>query len=297
MSLSRFHRQDRIAWAFIAPALILIAVFFAIPVLTGLVLSFTDFDLYAIGDPSVARWIGVRNYGQVLADAEVWNALRNTLVYVAVGGPLSVAVSLGAALLVNSQAARFKSLYRVIFYMPVVTTLVAVSIVWRYLYHPRYGLIDSALAGLGIKGPDWLGDPRYALFAIILLAVWKNFGYNMLILVAALQSIPAEQYEAARLDGASGWRQFRHITWPALGATFLFVGVTTMVANFQLFSEPYVMTQGGPLRSTVSMVLLMYEQGFRWWRLGLASALAFVLFALMLVGALVQMRIQKVRES
>jgi len=289
----RFDRQDGAAWVFLAPALALIATFFALPVLAGFVLSFTDYDLYAIGDPSVARWIGPRNYTQMLADSEFWNALRNTLFYVLAGGPLSVAVSLAAALLVNSGRARFKALYRVVFYMPVVTTLVAVAIVWRYLYHPRYGVIDSALAAVGLRGPDWLGDPHFALPAIIVLAVWKNFGYNMLILVAALQSIPAEQYEAARLDGAGAWQQFRHITAPALGPTFLFVGVTTMVANFQLFSEPYVMTQGGPLRSTVSIVLLMYEQGFRWWRLGLASAIAFLLFALMLIGALVQLRLQR----
>jgi multiple sugar transport system permease protein len=297
MSTIRHHRHDAIAWTFLAPALALIAVFFVLPVLAGLVLSFTDYDIYAIGDPAVARWIGARNYSQALSDHEFWNALRNTLIYVVAGGPLSVTVSLAAALLVHAKQARFRSAYRVIFYMPVVTTLVAVSIVWRYLYHPRYGLIDSGLAALGLHGPDWLGDPHYTLFAIIILAVWKNFGYNMLILVAALQNIPAEQYEAARLDGASGWRQLRHITVPALGPTFLFVGVTTMVANFQLFAEPYVMTQGGPLRSTVSIVLLMYEQGFRWWRLGLASSIAFLLFGLMLIGTLIQMRLQRKSAS
>jgi len=297
VTASRFLRQDRAAWAFLAPALGLIAAFFVVPVAIGFALSFTDYDIYAIGDPSVARWIGIGNYRQVLGDPEFWNALRNTLVYVVAGGPLSVAVSLAVALLVNARAARFRALYRVIFYMPVVTTLVAVAIVWRYLYHPRYGLIDSALAAIGIRGPDWLGDPHFALPAIIVLALWKNFGYNMLIFVAALQGIPAEQYEAARLDGAGGWSQFRHITLPSLGPVFLFVGVTTMVANFQLFSEPYVMTQGGPLRSTVSIVLLMYEQGFRWWRLGLASSIAFLLFGLMLAGALVQLRLQRSRPA
>jgi multiple sugar transport system permease protein len=291
------QRQGGAAWGFLTPAIALIAVFFVVPVVTGLVLSFTDFDIYALGDPSASRWIGARNYARMLTDPEFWNALRNTFVYVLVGTPLSVAVSLAAALLVNARLARWKPIYRVVFYMPVVTTLVAVAIVWRYLYHPRYGLIDSALAAVGVRGPDWLGDPHYALFAIILLAVWKNFGYNMLIFVAGLQSIPLEQYEAARLDGASGWRQFRHITLPSLGPTFLFVGINTMVASFQLFPEPYVMTQGGPLRSTVSIVLLMYEQGFRWWRLGLASSIAFLLFGLMLIGALIQLRLQKGREA
>jgi len=293
MSLDRLNRQDRAAWTFLAPALGLIALFFVVPVITGFVLSFTDFDIYAIGDPSVARFVGGRNYAQVVTDAEFWNALRNTLYYVFVGGPLSVIASLAAALLVNAKLARWKPVFRVIFFMPVVTTLVAVAIVWRYLYHPQYGLLNWAL-GLAHLGPvDWLGNPRWAMPAIVLLAVWKNFGYNMLIFVAGLQSIPAEHYEAARLDGAGGWGQFRHITLPALGPTFLFVGVMTMLGQFQLFSEPYVMTQGGPLRSTVTIVLLMYEQGFRWWRMGQASAIAFILFAFMLVGTLVQLRLQR----
>lgn len=293
MSLDRLNRQDRAAWTFLAPALGLIGLFFVVPVITGFVLSFTDFDIYAIGDPSVARFVGGRNYAQTITDHEFWNALRNTLYYVLVGGPLSVSASLAAALLVNAKLARWKPVFRVIFFMPVVTTLVAVAIVWRYLYHPKYGLVDAAIQLFGAQGPDWLGDPRWALPAIIVLAVWKNFGYNMLIFVAGLQSIPAEHYEAARLDGAGGWAQFRHITLPALGPTFLFVGVMTMLGQFQLFSEPYVMTQGGPLRSTVTIVLLMYEQGFRWWRMGLASAIAFILFAFMLVGTLVQLRLQR----
>jgi len=287
------RRQQRAGWAFVAPALALIAAFFVLPVLIGAVLSFTDFDVYALGDPSVVRVVGVENYARVLSDHEFWNALRNTLVFVLLGGPLSVAASLGAALLVNARLARFRAAFRVVFFLPVVTTLVAVAIVWRYLYHPTYGLIDAALALFGARGPDWLGDPRWAMPALVVLAVWKNFGYNMLIFVAGLQSIPEEQYEAARLDGAGAWAQFRHITVPALGPTFLFVGIMTMLGHFQMFAEPYVMTQGGPLRSTVTVILYMYEQGFRWWRMGLASAIAFVLFAFMLAGTLVQLRLQR----
>jgi multiple sugar transport system permease protein len=204
-----------------------------------------------------------------------------------------VLASLGAALLVNARLARAKGFFRVVYFMPVVTTLVAVAIVWRYLYHPRYGLLDYALGAFGVAPIDWLGDPRWAMPAIILVAVWKNFGYNMLIFVAGLQSIPGELYEAAHMDGAGAWQRFRHITLPGLAPTFLFVGVVTMIGQFQLFSEPYVMTQGGPVRSTVSLVLLMYEQGFRWWRMGYATALAFILFAIMLAGTLIQMRLQR----
>ena len=293
------HREaaarSRAGWIFVTPALVLIAAFFVVPVIAGAFLSLTDYDVYAIGDSSVLRFVGLRNYARTLADAEFWNALKNTMIYVVVGGVLSVAVSLGVALLVNSQRARFKGVFRVIFFMPVVTTLVAVAIVWRYLYHPKYGLIDAALAKFGIAPIDWLGDPHWAIFGIILLSVWKNFGYNMLILVAGLQAIPEEPYEAAELDGATSWQRFRHITLPALGPTLLFVCVMTMLGQFQVFTEPYVMTQGGPLRSTVSVVLLMYEQGFRWWRLGLATAIAFLLFAIMLVGTLLQLRVQKMQ--
>ncbi len=289
--------QSRAAWWFLAPALGLIAVFFAVPVVVGLFLSLTDFDLYAIGDLKSVRFLGFGNYGQVLANPLFWKALGNTFFYVIVGGPLSVFVSLAAALLVSSRLARFQGFFRSVFFVPVVTTLVAVSIVWRYLYHPQYGLIDGLLRAIGIAPIDWLGDPQWAMPAIIVLAVWKNFGYNMLIFVAGLQSIPDDLYEAARLDGASAWQQFLHITVPGLGPTFLFVGVMTMLGHFQLFSEPYVMTQGGPLKSTLSVVLLMYEEGFRWWRMGLAAAIAFVLFVIMLIGTMIQLRLQRSRPA
>jgi multiple sugar transport system permease protein len=282
---------------FVAPALGLIALFFVVPVVAGLLLSFTDFDIYAIGDPSTVRLVGLRNYANILADREFWGALRNTLIFVVAGGPLSVLTSLVAALLVNARMVRWKSAFRVILFSPFVTTLVAVAIVWRYLYHPQYGLIDYVLRQMGLPAVDWLGNPHWAMPAIILFSIWKTFGYNMLIFVAGLQNIPEELYEAARIDGAGAWARFRHVTVPSLGPTFLLVGVTTMISQFQLFAEPYVMTQGGPLRSTVSLILLMYEQGFRWWRLGYAAALAFILLALVLAGTMVQLRLRRVERT
>jgi multiple sugar transport system permease protein len=289
-------REARAAWLFLAPALVLFGLFFLVPVVIGLFLSLTDFDIYAIASPATARFVGLSNYIQALSNPVFWTALKNTLYFVLVGGPLSVVTSLGAALLVNARLVRFKALFRTIFFAPVVTTLVAVAIVWRYLYHPHYGLLNQALGVVGIAPVDWLGDPHWAMPAIILLAVWKNFGYNMLIFIAGLQSIPTEHYEAAAIDGAGTWKQFRHITLPGLGPTFLFVGVTTMIGYFQLFAEPYVMTQGGPLRSTTSIVLLMYEEGFRWWRMGTASAIAFILLGITLAGTLIQMRLQRERS-
>jgi multiple sugar transport system permease protein len=261
----------------------------------SLLLSLTDFDIYAVGDPSNARFVGAANYSRLFHSPEFWGALKNTFIFALVGGPLTVGASLGAAMLVNAKAARFRGFFRTVYFIPFVTTLVAVSVVWRYLYHPQYGLIDYALAKVGVKGPDWLGDPHWALAAIILMSVWKNFGYNMLIFIAGLQSIPTELYEAAQLDGAGPLLRFRHVTLPMLGPTLLFVAVITMIGYFQLFAEPYVMTQGGPLGSTTSMVLLMYQEGFRWWRMGYAAALAFVLFGVMLLWTLVQARLQRGR--
>jgi len=190
---------------------------------------------------------------------------------------------------------RFKGLFRTIYFVPFVTTLVAVAIVWRYLYHPQYGLLNYMLGWFGLGPVDWLGDPRWAMPAIILLAVWKNFGYNMLIFIAGLQSVPEELYEAARIDGAGAVRQFRNVTLPMLAPTFFFVGVVTMIGYFQLFAEPYVMTQGGPLKATTSLVLFMYTEGFRWWRMGNAAAIAFVLLLIILAWTLVQLRLERRR--
>ena len=283
----------RSARVFLAPALLLIAVFFFLPVLAALLLSFTDFDIYALGDLDRLRFVGLRNYLDLLQSPLFWTALGNTFYFVVVGGPLSVAVSLGAALLVNAPLIRFPGFFRAAFFLPVVTTLVAVAVVWRYLYHPHYGLLNYGLGLLGIDPIDWLGDPVWAMPAIILMAVWKNFGFNMIIFIAGLQNIPPQLYEAARIDGANGWRLFRHITLPLLGPTFLFVALMTMIGYFQVFAEPYVMTQGGPTNRTLSVVLLMYEEGFRWWNMGYASAAAFVLFVLILAGTALQLQLRR----
>ncbi len=275
--------ETRAAILFITPALAVLGLFFFLPVIAGFLLSVTDFDLYAIGDVHNVRFVALRNYRDVLTNGVFWSALLNTLYFSLVGGPLTVAVSLAAALLINAKAARFKPMFRTVYFAPVVTTLVAVAVVFRFLYNPRFGMFNRVLAGVGLPPVDWLGDPRWAMPAIIALAVWKNFGYNMIIFIAGLQNIPEELYEAARIDGAGAWRQFRHVTLPMLGPTFLFVGIVTAIGYLQLFAEPYVMTHGGPLNKTLSAVMMMYEQGFKWWNLGNASAVAFILFVLMSV--------------
>jgi len=281
------------AYAFVAPALGLLAVFFLLPTIAALVLSFTDFDVYAVADSRRLRLVGLDNYVRLLHDARFWTALRNTVWFVLVAGPASIAVSLAAALLVDAKVVRGRAIFRTILFLPVVTTLVAVAVVWRYLYHPRYGLLNQLLGAVGIAPVDWLGDPAWALPALALLAVWKNFGFNMLIFLAGLQAIPERLSEAARLDGANRWQELWHVTVPMLAPTFVFVGVITTIGYLQLFAEPYVMTQGGPANSTLSVVLLMYEEGFRWWNLGYGAAVAFVLFALILTVSLLQLWLQR----
>ncbi len=289
--------RELAGWVFVAPALIAIAVFFALPVLAALAMSLTDFDLYALADLRNLRFVGLDNYAQLLQRPLFWQALANTGFFVVVGVPLSIGASLGAALLLHSKLARWQAFYRTALFAPVVTTLVAVAVVWRYLFHTRYGLLNYALAQFGLPAVDWLGDPAWAMPAIVLLSVWKNFGYNMVILLAGLQAIPDDLYEAARLDGAKRWALFRHITLPQLAPMLLVVSILTMAGHFQLFAEPYVMTQGGPAQRTVTVLYLMYEDGFKWWSLGSASAVAFVLFAIMFVITLVQMRVAKRQEA
>lgn len=285
--------QATAAWAFVTPALVLIGLFFVLPVAASLLLSLTDFDIYAIANLHNTRLVGLHNYFALTQNPLFWTALENTFYFALVGGPLTVAASVGAAMLLNARLVPYKAFFRTVYFVPFVTTLVAVAVVWRYLYHPRYGLLNYALGALHIGPIDWLGDPRWAMPAIILMAVWKNFGYNMLICIAGLQSIPEDLYEAAALDGATGWQRFVHVTLPMLRPTLVFVVVVTMIGYFQLFAEPYVMTAGGPLRKTTSLVLLMYEEGFRWWRMGAAAAMAFVLFAIIGTASVVQRRMQR----
>lgn len=290
-------RTGLAGWVFAAPALLIIGVFFFLPVLAAFAVSLTDFDLYALADIRNLRFVGLDNYVHLLHSREFWGALANTLYFVAVGVPLSLAASLLAALLVNSRLARWAAFYRTALFAPVVATLVAVALVWRYLLHTRYGLLNWALGAVGMHPVDWLGDPHWAMPAIILFAVWKNFGYNMIIFVAALQAIPVELYEAARLDGAGLWQELRRVTLPMLRPTMLLVTILTVAGYFQLFAEPYVITEGGPLQSTVSVLYLMYDEGFKWWNFGSASAVAFLLFLIVLAVTALQARFARRAED
>ncbi|MFH1197554.1 MAG: sugar ABC transporter permease [bacterium] len=295
-NVQQFKFSNRAAYFFLAPALTAIFVFFFIPVIAAFIISFTDFDIYALSSYSNARFIGFKNYSRLFEDPLFWTALKNTFYFVIAGGPLSIAVSLGAALLLNSKLVKYKSIFRLTYFIPVVTTLVAVAIVWRFIYHPRFGVLNYFLGFFGISEIDWLGDPNWSMPAIILMAVWKSFGYNMIIFIAGLQNIPEQLYEAADIEGANAWQKFKSITIPMLAPTTMFITIITMIGYFQLFAEPYVMTQGGPLNSTLSIVLYMYQEGFRWWNMGYSAAIAFILFFIIMIVTLIQFRIQKSTE-
>lgn len=288
-----FRPEISAAYFFLAPALISIFVFFFIPVIAAFIISFTDFDIYSLGNYSYLKFVGLKNYSNLLSDELFWTSLKNTFYFVLAASPLSIAVSLGAALILNSKLVKLKGLFRLSYFIPVVTTLVAVAIVWRFIYHPRFGILNYLLGFVGINPIDWLGDPFWAMPSIILMSIWKNFGYNMIIFIAGLQNIPEHLYEAAILEGANGWQRFKKITIPMLAPTTIFISIITMIGNFQLFAEPYVMTQGGPLNKTLSVVQYMYQEGFRWWNMGYSASIAFVLFIIIFAGTMIQLKIQK----
>lgn len=293
MTAVSLHHRQRAAWGFVSPALIAIAVFFALPVVAALALSLTDFDIYALADLRNLRFVGLQNYERLLTNPLFWGAMKNTIVFTALGVPLTIAMSLLAAVILNARMLKWRPIWRVMFFAPYVTTLVATAVVWRYLLHDRYGVINWALSGVGLPAVDWLGDPATSIPAILMFVVWKVFGYNMLIFLAVLQTVPDDLYEAARIDGAGPWKSFRHVTLPAIAPTLLLVSIISVSGFFQLFAEPYVMTQGGPSQSTVTVLYFMYEEGFKWWNLGSASAVAFILFLCIFAVTLVQLAVSR----
>ena len=291
-----FKYGSSAAYVFLAPALISIFVFFFIPVIAAFIISFSDFDIYSLGNFANVRFLWFKNYSDLFSDPLFWTSLKNTFYYVIVAGPLSVGVSLGAAILLNSKLVKFKSIFRLTYFIPVVTNLVAVAIVWRFIYHPRFGLLNYCLGFFGINPVDWLGDPNWAMPAIIIMSVWKNFGYNMIIFIAGLQNIPDYLYEAAMMEGANAWQKFKKITIPMLAPTTVFISIITMIGFFQLFAEPYIMTQGGPLNSTLSIVQYMYQEGFTYWHMGYSASIAFVLFFIIFIATIIQLKVQKSNE-
>lgn len=289
-------RQSRAGLAFVVPVMLCTLLVLVVPTIGAALLSVTDFDIYALADTANLRFVGTGNYAELLRMPLFWRAVANTAVFAAIGVPAAIAASLGAALLISSATVRWKPLWRVLLFTPYVTTLVATAVVWRYMFDTHTGLINYALSIVGLAPVDWLGDPRTSIPATLIFIVWKAFGYNMLVFIAALSTVPHELAEAARLDGAGAWGRFRHVTLPAIGPALLLAAVLS-VANFvQIFTEPYVMTHGGPAQSTVTVLYFMFDQGFTWWNLGMASAVAMLLFAVILLLTALQARVGKSYE-
>jgi multiple sugar transport system permease protein len=276
------------AGLFLLPNLIGFLIFTAIPVGAAFVLAFYDYDLL-LG----ASWAGLENFREMFTVDRVFRAaLFNTVYFTAVSVPLSVVLGLATAILVN-QALRGVVIFRSIFLLPYVTVTVALSLVWKWLYLPDIGLINSALGAVGIDGPAWLTSQTWAMPALILMSVWKGFGYNMVIFLAGLQGIPDHLYDAAKVDGATAWRRFLNVTLPLLSPTTFFVVVISVISSFQVFDQALIMTNGGPGTATTTLVLYIYQKGFQSFDMGYAAAVALVLFAVIFVFTVVQFLFQR----
>ncbi|OEO31713.1 sugar ABC transporter permease [Devosia insulae DS-56] len=282
------NRSKYIALAvLLLPSLAGMVVFLMAPVLSSLVLSFSQWDL--IGEIS---WVGIDNYVTAFADPAVLGALRNTLTFILGYLPSVVIIALGLALLLNRRI-RGRVVFRAIYFVPVVTSWVAVSLIWKWLLNPQYGLVNFALGAVGIKGPGWLFDPAWAMTGVILTSVWKDIGFVTVIYLAGLQDIPEPLYEAAALDGATPWQQFWSITFPMLAPTTFFVTTISLISSFQVFDQVWIMTQGGPAGATSVMVELIYKNAFSYYKMGYASAISWVLFALIFAVTIAQNLLQK----
>ncbi|HEV7706649.1 MAG TPA: sugar ABC transporter permease [Asanoa sp.] len=293
-SVGSIRRRQRLrraltGWAFSAPYTVLFLVFMAVPVVVSLVMSFTDLRSTDLRNPFAVNFVGLDNYTKLFSDDLFLRSSLNTLVFVVIGVPLTIVLALAAATALNSSLLRFRALFRVGFYLPVVTSIVAIAVVWRFLLDPEVGLVNNLLRVVGIDGPSWLFDTKLALPSLIVMAAWRNFGFLMVVFLAGLQAVPADLYEAATLDGANRWQQFRNVTLPMLRPTLLFGGVVTGIGYLQFFEEPFVMTQGGPLSSTLSVSYHIYNQ-FGFGNYGYAAAGSYVLFVAIVALSVIQFR-------
>jgi multiple sugar transport system permease protein len=283
---SLFQRVE--PYLYVAPVLVGVVLVTGGAIIASFLLGFTDWDL--VRSP---QWIGLRNYSAMFRSDLFWKVLGNTFYYVLLAVPLSIAGSLSLALLVHRRV-RGLTFFRTVYFFPVVTSMVAVAMIWSWLYNPEFGLINYLLKTIfGIEGPRWLVSTSWAMPAIALMTVWKGLGYNMLILLAGLQGVPTALHEAAVIDGAGPVRRFFRITLPMLSPTLFFVVVITLIGSFQVFEQTYVLTQGGPANTTLTLSFFVYQNAFRFFKMGYATSMAYVLFAVTLVATVLQFRLQK----
>lgn len=276
------------SYAYITPLLVNLILLSAGPVLYSFIISFTNWQIVL---PPV--WVGLRNYTEQLADPVFWQVMSNTFYYTVGYVPLSIAASLTMAILVNQKLPGI-SLFRSLYFLPVVSSGVAVALVWGWIYHPTFGVLNWFLDLLfGIEGPRWLSDPSWAMPALIILGVWRSMGSNMIIFIAGLQGVPQEMYEAARIDGAGRLKEIRHITLPLLTPTIFFVLITSVIGSFQVWEATYLLTQGGPAKSTLTISYYIYQQAFQWFHMGIGASLAYILFFIIAVITVIQFRSQR----
>jgi multiple sugar transport system permease protein len=276
-------KEALFGYLFILPAGLGFLIFIAGPILASLYFSLTDYKII-----SAPRWVGLANYAKLLQDPIFWQSLKVTLVYAVLSLPLGLIISLSLAVLMN-QKIRGISFWRTVYYLPAVIAGAAVAVLWRWILNPEFGLLNVLLKYLGIQGPKWLQDSHWALPSLVMISLWA-VGGSMVIYLSGLQGIATELYEAAEMDGATSWRRFIHITLPMLSPVIFFNVVMGLIGAFQWFTEPFVMTRGGPGQSTLSYMLNLYNNAFQFFKMGYASALAWVLFVLVLVLTLAVFR-------
>ncbi len=305
LALVAFFKRRQIAglgryktpFFFLLPILLHLGVFLVGPIFASLLLSFTNFDIYSLGSWESTSFIGIDNYRLLLSDPLVGRALINTFYFVGIGGPLTIGVALALALALNSAVLPQKGFFRTGIFLPVVTPLVAVAVVWRWIYAPRDGILNYLLGLVGLPEFGWLADPNLAMPSIIAMSVWKNAGFSMVIFLAGLQAIPRNVYEASDIDGASRWQTFLYITLPMLRPTLVFVIIITTIGYMQFFAEPFIMTdQGGPEHRTLSIVLLLYQEAFDFFNIGYASAIAYTLCVIIAAISIIQIRFARGEE-
>ncbi len=279
----RKENKDYFAYWLLVPTVVIIVGFHVLPIFYSFGLAFYNWDLI-----SPAQFAGLRNFRILLHDELFWKSLLNTFYYTMVSVPLSIFCALLVAILLN-QHIKGLDTYRVIYFIPVITSINAVSIVWKLIYHPSFGLLNQLLEGIGLPPQRWLLDPRWAMLSIVMMSVWKGLGYNVIIFLTGLKNIPRHLYEAATVDGANSWHQFRHITWPLLSPVTFFILVMSIISSFQVFSQIYMMTPGGgPMNSTMTVVYYLYKVGFGDFHFGYAAAVAFEIFIMIFLMTLLQ---------
>ena len=280
-----WFKKNNALWIslFLLPSLMGFLVFIIYPVFYSLGVSFTDWDLI-----NPMKFVGIKNYQSLVNDSTFWNSLKNTFLFIIGYLPSVMIIGLLVALLLNSKLC-LKPVFRGVYFLPVVTSWVAVSLVWKWLFNPKYGLINYFLTMIGLHGPNWLNDPKTAMLAIIITSVWKDIGFIMVLYLGGLQNISVSLYEAADIDGADKWHQFWKITLPMLKQTTFFVSMISLINSFQVFDQVNIMTAGGPGDATTVLVQNIYNSAFKYSEMGYAAAMSWILFLIILVVSVVQM--------